>query len=93
MNKSIELNHRQWVSLEAQLTEDYPRSVMLLRSRMKAKLGFTNRVYKDWSKDIGKYGGYKKHCVMLDFFSEKKLTFFLMKYSDYIQPEVRKSDF
>jgi hypothetical protein len=93
MSKPIELSHRQWETLREKLKEEYPPSVMLLRSKMQSKLGFTDREHKDWDKEMGKYGGYRKNCVMLDFYSEKKRTFFLMKYSEYIQPEHVKDDF
>ena len=93
MSKPVELSHDQWTKLRNQLQKDYPRSVMLIRSRMQAKLGFVDREYKDWDKDMGKYGGWRKNCIMLDFYSEKKRTFFLMKYSEYIQPEHVKDDF
>lgn len=84
MSKSIELSHKQWADIREQLQKDHPRSVMLIRRRMQAKLGFVDREYKHWDDNIGKYGGYRKNCVMLDFYSEKKRTFFIMKYSDYI---------
>ena len=93
MSKPIELSHKQWETLRQKLKEDYPLSVMLLRNKMQAKLGFVPREYTDWDKDMGKYGGYRKNCVMLDFYSEKKRTFFIMKYSDYIQEEYVKDDF
>jgi hypothetical protein len=85
MSNTIELSHSQWNKLYQQLCQDYPRSVMLIRSRMQAKLGFTNREYKDWDDSIGKRGDHSKNCVMLDFYSESKRTFFMIKYSDYIQ--------
>ena len=93
MSKPIEISHKQWNTLREKLKEDYPPSVMMLRSRMQSKLGFTNREYKQWDKEMGKYGGYSKYCVMLDFYSEKKRTFFIMKYSDYIQKEYVNDDF
>jgi len=93
MSKPIELSHYQWKALSEQLQKDYPRSVMLIRSRMQSKLGFVVREYKDWDNNIGKYGGYRKHCVMLDFYSESKRTFFMIKYSDYIQQERVNDDF
>ena len=81
MPQPIEISHEQWNTLREKMLEDYPPSVTLIRSKMKSKLGFTNREYRDWDGDWGKY------CVMLDFYSEKKRTFFIMKYSDYIQNE------
>ena len=79
MSKPIQVSNGQWDRLREQLWRDYPRSVMMLRSRMQAKLGFTPRAYRDWDDNIGSFGGYRKNCIMLDFYSEKKRTFFLMK--------------
>ena len=93
MTKPIELSHSQWAKLSKQLREDYPPSIALLKNGMKQKLGFTYREYKDWDGDIGKYGGWRKNCVMLDFYSEKKRTFFIMKYADYIGKEYVDDDF
>ena len=89
MSKPIEISYGQWKRLLGQLMQDYPHSVMLIRAKMKSRLGFTPREYKEWDKG----GGYRKNCVMLDFYSEKKRTFFIMKYSDYIQPEHVEDDF
>jgi len=87
MSKPIEISKAQWSKLVNQLSQDYPRSTVLLRNKMKQKLGFTPREYKHWDDSIGKYGGYRKNCIMLDFYSEKKRTFFIMKYSEYISKE------
>jgi hypothetical protein len=57
---------------------------------MKRKLGFVERVHKDWDKENQRW---RKNCVMLDFYSEQKRTWFLMKYSDYIQKESIDDDF
>ena len=93
MTKPIELSGSQWAKLYAQLKKDYPPSVMLIRDKMRLKLGFVDREYKDWDDSMGKYGGYRKNCVMLDFYSEKKRTFFIMKYSEYINKESVDDDF
>ena len=93
MSKPVEISHSQWNNLLTRLREEYSPSVVLLTRKMKSKLGFTPRTYKDWDDSIGKYGGWRKNCVMLDFYSEKKRTWFLMKYSDYIQKESVDDDF
>ena len=93
MTAPIELSGSQWNKLLTRLREDYPPSVILIREKMRSKLGFTNREYKDWDDSIGKYGGYRKNCIMLDFYSEKKRTFFIMKYSEYINKESVDDDF
>jgi hypothetical protein len=84
MAKPIELSQRQWNSLLVQLKNDYPVSVLLLREKAKAKLGFVPREYKDWDDTLGKW---RKNCIMLDFYSEKKRTFFIMKYSEYFDEQ------
>ena len=93
MTKPIEISHSQWSKLVNQLSQDYPRSTIMLRNKMKERLGFTIREYKDWDNSIGKYGGWRKNCIMLDFYSEKKRTFFIMKYADYIGKESVNDDF
>jgi hypothetical protein len=93
MSKPIELSKSQWAKLYEQLKKDYPPSVMLIRDKMRSKLGFVDREYKDWDDNIGKYGGWHKNCVMLDFYSKKKRTWFIMKYSEYINKEQVNDDF
>lgn len=93
MTKPIELSQSQWNKLSEQLQKDYSRSVILIRSCMQAKLGFVPREHKDWDNSIGKHGGWRKNCIMLDFYSEKKRTFFIMKYANYISKEYVDDDF
>ena len=80
MSKPIELTHRQWNQLYLQLKKDYPLSVMLIRERMKDKLGFVNRNHREFEP----LSHSCKDVVMLDFYSEKKRTFFIMKYSELL---------
>jgi hypothetical protein len=87
MPKPIEISRTQWEKLNKQLKKEYSLGTILIRDRMKEKLGFLPREYKDWDDSMGKYGGWRKNCVMLDFYSEKKRTWFMVKYSDYIQKE------
>lgn len=81
MTKPIELSHKQWDDLLTRLRKDHPPSVTLLTHKMKSKLGFTNRTYKDWDEENHCW---RMNCVMLDFYSEKHRTLFLMKYADVI---------
>ena len=90
MSKPIELSHSQWMKLYEQLKKDHPPSVMMIRDKMRLTLGFVHREYRDWDNNMGEY---RKKCIMLDFYNEKKRTFFIMKYSDYIQQEQVKDDF
>jgi hypothetical protein len=51
---------------------------------MKRKLGFVERVHKDWDEENQRW---RKNCVMLDFYNESKQTFFIMKYSEYLDDQ------
>jgi hypothetical protein len=79
MSKPIILTHRQWDKLSYRLTKDYGLSVMLLSYRMKDKLGFTVRNYREWSHQHGSI-----EDIRLDFYNESKRTMFLLKYSEYL---------
>lgn len=93
MPKPIEISHNQWEKLREQLKKEYPLSVTLIRNCMKERLGFIPREYRDWDNNLGRYGGWHKNCIMLDFFSEKKRTWFMIKYSDFIQSDKVFDDF
>ena len=75
----ITLNIGQWMKLREKLTEDYGRGIMLIRSRMRDKLGFTDREHRWWEE--GK--GYQTH-ICLDFYNEPKRTMFMLKYSEFL---------
>jgi hypothetical protein len=77
MTKPIEVSFESWEKLRAKIYSDYPPSVSLIRDKMKKVLGFTTREHYD-------FGSGNVSCVMLDFFNEKKRTFFIMKYGDYL---------
>lgn len=87
MVKSIQLTTKQWTRLKERLSEEYPPSVMMIRGVMKLKLGFVTRTHR-WVEQVEWKHGQKDQqftAIMLDFYSEKKHTWFLMKYGDYIQ--------
>lgn len=94
--KPIVLSVMQWNKLAAQLEQDYPPSVLLIRSVMKRKLGFTHRQHtryldayshKDFADRKDKPIKMKITEVHLDFYSEPKMSFFILKYSDYLTIE------
>lgn len=71
-SKMITLTTDEWTKLSIQLTEDFGRSVMLMRSKSKEILGFTVR--------FGTYDNWPDRNVYLDFFDDSKETWFRMKY-------------
>lgn len=79
MSKPINLSRKEWTVLYDQLREDYPSSVLLIRSKMQKVLGFVARSHRDYNLGTSD--------VRLDFYSEKKRTLFILKYSDYISEQ------
>lgn len=78
--KPVIVTHDQWKKIKKQIKQDYPPSVLLVRSKMRSVLGFTNRSHYEWNEnDL-----YMDRYVHLDFFDEAKRTYFLLKYGDLI---------
>jgi len=71
----ITLKQSEWNRLKSQLELDWPRSVMLIRSKMRDELGFTVREHKWYAEQHG----YMKQ-ICLDFYDESKETWFRLKY-------------
>ncbi len=76
--KPVKLSQDAWYKLKTKLQEDHPKSVVMVRWKMKEVLGFTPREHKEWGM------GYQQRQIHLDFFDESKRTFFLLRYGDYI---------
>ena len=87
--KALILTEQNWMKLRYQLFQTQPKSVMLTRWKMREVLGFTDRLHTEWVNEVNKWGGmgYEHREVHLDFYDEAKLTFFLLKYSDWIRTE------
>ena len=83
--KPVVLDPPQWVDLKQQLTQDYPASTMLIRSKKRAVLGFTERHHHRWLPGVPGSVGYYQVEVYLDFFDDAKRTFFILKYGDYLE--------
>lgn len=92
MTKSIKLSEPDWKTLQIRLEKDYPKSVLLIRTKMRKVLGFVPREHEEWlrhyheasqeDKRIGNYG-YKK-TIHLDFYDDVRKTMFVLKYSEYL---------
>ena len=93
MSRAIKLSKLQWEKLRAQLDQDYPKSVIMVRWKMKEVLGFTAREHEEWfdrnvsSREVGYSTQYRITNIHLDFYNESKRTMFLLKYSEYLQTE------
>lgn len=89
--KSLRITTQQWNDLRDRLQQDYPASVMLIRSAMRRQLGFVVREHKEWVRHGPEYESlmgrshFPQTYVYLDFYNEIQKTFFMLKYSEYIQ--------
>ena len=81
--KPVVLSVSQWQTIRAELQTEHPRTVFMLRDKMKRVLGFTVREHNEWV--IKPDGGYGEHSIHLDFYSDRKYTMFILKFSEYLQ--------
>lgn len=79
---TLKLATEQWQRIREELHNEYPKSVFMLRSKMKSILGFTVREHKEWINKPD--GGYSEFSICLDFYNERKYTMFLLKFSELI---------
>lgn len=79
MARALKLTHREWKDVKKQIALRHPKSVLLLRSKMREVLGFTPREHTEWSEERG-----STLSIHLDFFDESQRTMFLLKYGDWI---------
>ena len=80
--KPIILSVEQWQLIRAELQQQHPRTVFMLRSKMRAVLGFQVREHTEWVAKLS--GGYSNHSIRLDFYSERKYTMFILKFSEIL---------
>ena len=80
---TIKISTETWKLIRADLQTQYPKTVFMLRDKMKQVLGFTVREHNEWV--IKPDGGYGDYSIRLDFYSEKKYTMFLLKYSEFLK--------
>jgi hypothetical protein len=112
--KPVVLSTSQWQQILADLHQEHPRTVFMIRGKMKTVLGFTVREHNAWiekpkaeyQKEYAEHQmrqrtltkkndpftmldwepqrGYSAFQIHLDFYSERKRTMFLLKYSEII---------
>ena len=84
--KPVILTPDQQKKIRDQLHEEHPKTVFMLRNKMRDVLGFTVRDHKAFIPKMD--GGYYDLQVHLDFYSEKKRTMFLMKFSEILHEKL-----
>jgi hypothetical protein len=82
---TLKLTVKQWQVIRTDLHTDHPKSVFMLKHKMKSVLGFTVREHNEWV--IKPDGGYGDYSIRLDFYNERKYTMFLLKFSEIIKCE------
>lgn len=76
--KPVILTSSQWKKVRAELYTEHPKTVFMLRDKMKRVLGFTIREHQEW------VGGEHTFRIHLDFYSANKRTMFMLKFSEII---------
>lgn len=79
---TLKLTVNQWQRIREDLHAGHPKSVFMLKDKMRSVLGFTVREHNEWI--INPFGGYGDYSIRLDFYNERKYTMFLLKYSEVI---------
>ena len=83
--KALVLTREQWRKIKIEISKSHPRSVLMIRWKMKEVLGFTPREHREWREDYVEL--VPRTMIHLDFFDEAKRTMFLLKYTDIINAE------
>jgi len=83
MSRAVKITENQWFTIQLKIATHYPKSVLMIREKMKKVLGFTTRTNRYY--DANKYEWIEE--IYLDFFNEPKRTMFLLKYSDILNTE------
>jgi len=82
--KSTKMTVKQWKVLKARLAADHNTSMVMIRSKMRERLGFTTREHSVYSEQRG-----TEITICLDWFDEMKRTMFMLKYSEYFTNDSR----
>ena len=78
--RPVILNVEQWKTIRTELQTEHPKTVFMLRDKMKRVLGFTVREHRHWDEGVVNM----MFEIHLDFYSENKRTMFLLKFSEVI---------
>ena len=85
--KALRLTTNEWHEIIQQIAKHHPKSVWMVRPKMRKVLGFTPRDHEEWVV-IDHTGDRERRMlkkeVHLDFYDEAKRTMFLLKYGDWI---------
>jgi hypothetical protein len=65
---TLKLSVRQWQSIRKDMHTEYPKTVFMIKHKMKQLLGFTVREHQEWVEDTyaSKEPGFDLHSVLND---------------------------
>jgi hypothetical protein len=78
--RPVVLTLDQWKQIRKMLQEEHPKTVFMIRDKMKRVLGFTVREHRQWDEGVVNM----MFQIHLDFYSQNKRTMFLMKFSEIL---------
>lgn len=85
---TLKLTVSQWQRIRTDLHTEHPKSVFMLKDKMKRMLGFTVREHSEYIYKPSDHNSFDtashEHSIRLDFYNERKYTMFLLKYSEYL---------
>jgi hypothetical protein len=80
--KALKLTINEWQRINVEIAKHHPRSVWMVRTKMRKVLGFTPREHQEWNENRG-----YRTMIHLDFYDESQRTMFLLKYGDFMGKE------
>jgi hypothetical protein len=85
---TLKLTISQWQRIRADLHTAHPRTVFMLKSKMRQVLGFTVREHNEYVYKPSEHNSFDtathEHSIRLDFYNERKYTMFILKYSEIL---------
>ena len=75
--KPLVLTPTEWIAIRKEIDKNHPRSVTMVRWKMREVLGFTPREHRTYYHQTG-----TTVSIYLDFYEEKHRTMFLLKYGN-----------
>jgi hypothetical protein len=79
----VYMTQKNWNTVREILAKENPKSVMLISTKMRDHLGFSVREHRHWENVDGRYR-FTEENIALDFYSEKKYTMFLLRFSEFM---------
>jgi hypothetical protein len=82
--KPLVLTPEEWLAIRQEIDKNHPKSVTMVRWKMREVLGFTTREHTEWKPHRGADRVWREQIttIHLDFFDDRQRTMFLLKYGN-----------